>query len=436
VSATVDRDAGRGVGEVPGARVVVVLLAAAWIVVLTLYVRHAVVLSSDSINNHVHVWYIAHDLWHHARLPWRMPVLAHGGAYAYPYGFVNWTTAALVWPLFGNWAVTLWTALGAVGCIVATFVAFPELRSGWWAAAVLANPAIIEALLFGQQSFAWGSMLLLFGVAAWRRGHHAWAAVLVGLGQANHAAIVLPIGLLLVAFALAISRDRLEILRWYALSLLITLPAIWLVFSSPTTVQTSTGSQVVDFFGTLGPRVLIVALPIFCVVLQRTGIAALAPLGFVVALIASLAFEVPLNVGQQWHALVRRGADTASLDEYLRSPAFVPGLTYRVLRAGDGKLGLYHVLRAGGRLDSELFPESMAGQRSFRDADEYAAFLCARRIDRIVHDDSHDAERHTNEIEMIDTLEREPHGGVALHRIASGSGWQVDAVDRSGCAPS
>ena len=38
----------------------------------------------------------------------------------------------------------------------------------------------------------------------------------------------------------------------------------------------------------------------------------------------------------------------------------MPGATYRVLRGGDGKLGMYHVLRAGGRLDSEMFPESMA----------------------------------------------------------------------------
>jgi hypothetical protein len=433
VPETVDRQAGRATGEVPGARVALVLLGAAWIVVLVLYLRHAIVLSSDSINNHVHVWYVARDVWHHARLPWRMPVLAHGDAFAYPYGFVNWTTAALAWPLFGNWVVTLWTALGVVGCIVATFVAFPELRSGWWAAAVLANPAIIDALLFGQQSFAWGSMLLLFGVAAWRRGHPAWAAVLVGLGQANHAAIVLPIGVLLVAFALVISRDRLEILRWYALSLAITLPAIWLVFASPTTVQTGTGAEIVDFFGTLGPRVFIVALPILCVVLQRTGIPALAPVGLVVALVAGLSFEVPLNVGQQWHALVRKDADTASLDAFLRSPEFVPGLTYRVLRAGDGKLGLFHVLRAGGRLDSEMFPESMAGDRSFHDPGVYAAFLCARKVDRILHDDTHDETRHTDEIEMIDALEREPHRGVGLRRIASGVGWQADAVDRSGC---
>jgi hypothetical protein len=433
VTETVHRDPGHGISQVPGARVAVVLLGVAWIVVLALYLRHSIVLSSDSVNNHVHVWYIARDIWHHARLPWRMPVLAHGDAFAYPYGFVNWTSAALAWPLFGNWTVTLWTALGVVGCIVATFVAFPELRSGWGAAAVLANPALIDALLFGQQSFAWGSMLLLFGVAAWRRGHHAWAAVLVGLGQANHAAIVLPIGVLLVVFALFISRDRIEILRWYALSLAITIPAVWLVLASPTTAQTGVGAQVVDFFGTLGPRVFIVALPIFCVVLQRTGIPALAPVGVLVALVAGLSFEAPLNVGQQWHALVRRGADTASLDAYLHSPAFVPGLTYRVLRGGDGKVGLYHVLRAGGRLDSELFPESM-GMNSFRDADAYAAFLCARRVDRILHDDTYDESRRTNEIEMIDALEREPRGGIVLHRVASGSGWRVDAVDRSGCS--
>jgi hypothetical protein len=330
--------------------------------------------------------------------------------------------------------VTLWTVLGAVGCIVATFTAFPELRSGWWAAAVLANPAIIDALLFGQQSFAWGSMLLLFGVAAWRRGHHAWAAVLVGLGQANHAAIVLPIGVLLVVFALIVSRDRREILRWYALSLVITIPAVWLVLASPTTAQAGIGGQVVNFFGTLGPRSLIVALPIFCVLLQRTGIAALAPLGLVVALVAGAAFEVPLNVGQQWRALVHRGTDTAALDAYLRSPAFVPGATYRVLYGGDAKLTLYHVLRAGGRLDSELFPEDLA-TRNFRDVHDYVAFLCSRRIDRIVHDDTFDESHHTNEIGMILMLERAPTDGVALQRVATGPGLLVDSVDRSGCSP-
>ena len=49
----------------------------------------------------------------------------------------------------------------------------------------------------------------------------------------------------------------------------------------------------------------------------------------------------------------------------------MPGATYRVLRGGDGKLGMYHVLLAGGRLDSEMFPESMA-IRSFATPSAYA----------------------------------------------------------------
>src|SRR5438128_2558369 len=83
-----------------------------------------------------------------------------------------------------------------------------------------ANSAIIESLLFGQQAFAWGAALLLLGIAAWRRERPLAAALLVGLGQATHAAIVLPIGALLVAACLPFVPDRRALLRWYALSVL------------------------------------------------------------------------------------------------------------------------------------------------------------------------------------------------------------------------
>jgi hypothetical protein len=416
-----------------GGAIALVVMAMLWVVVVALYLSHRIVLSSDSMNNYVHVWWIARDLWHHGMLPWRMPVLGHGAAYAYPYGFVNWTVAALLWPLFGNWAVTLVSVLGALGCIAATFLAFPELRSGWWAAAVLANPSIIEALLFGQQSFAWGATLLLLGIACWRRERRLAAALLVGLGQATHPAVVLPMGVLLVAAYLPFAPDRRALLRWYALSVAIALPAVVLVFASPGYADSTMRDRLVNFFGTLAPRIWVVAFPIGLVLLRRTGIRAFAPLALAAALIANVALQEPLNVTFQWRAL-RRTADTSSLDTFLRSPEFVPGATYRVLRSSDdGKLSLYHVLLAGGRLDSELFPES-AAVRNFKTPSDYARLLCDRHVDFVIAFSSYTTARRTNEIARLRELAADASQPVRARAIGRGPGDVVYRINRSGCS--
>ncbi|MDQ1512132.1 MAG: hypothetical protein QOG50_3976 [Actinomycetota bacterium] len=422
----------RRTDAVPGGNIALAVTAILWIGVLAWYLDHRIFLSSDSMNNYVHVWGIARDLWHHGHLPWRMPELGHGDAYAYPYGFANWTSAAIVWPVLGNWGVTLWTALGAVGCIAATFLAFPELRRGWWAAAVLANPAIIESLLFGQQSFSWGCALLLLGVAAWRRERPLVAALLVGVGQATHAAIVLPIGALLVAACLPFVPDRRALLRWYALSLLITLPAVVLVFVSPGYADATTRDRLVNFIGTLGPRCLLVAMPVIFALARRTGIRAFAPLALVIAVGVNIALEEPLNVAWQWRGFTRV-ANTASLDSFLRSPEFVPGATYRVLRSGaDAKLGLYHVLRGGGRLDSELFPESMA-IRDFPTLADYEQLLCDRHVDFVIAYDRYALARHTNEIAVLRRLDATPTARVRLHPVERARDHVVYAVDRADC---
>jgi hypothetical protein len=414
--------------EAPGGTVALAIVVAAWAGVIVLYLSHSIVLSSDSINNHVHVWWIAHELWHHGHLPWRFPQLGHGDAYAYPYGFVNWTTAAVVWPLFGDWAVTLWTVVGTVGCALATFVAFPELRRGWWAAAVLLNSALIEALLFAQQSFVWAAMLLLLGIAGWRSGRRGLAAVLVGLAQLTHPVVVGPIALVVVLLYLPFTRDRLAVIRWYALACLIALPGVVIVFASPT--YADAGSQVVNFFGTVGPRVLIVVLPMFYVLLRRTHRPWLGPAACLLSLGFSVGFQAPLNVGMQWKALTHHGASTEALDSYLASPQFVPGATYRVLMAGDGKLGLYKVVRAGGRIDSELFPESMA-VRDFSSMDEYVKLLCDRRIDRILYSPSYDA-HDTNEGAVLHALVARP--ASPLRNDARTPGIEAYAFDRGSCA--
>jgi hypothetical protein len=110
----------------------------------------------------------------------------------------------------------------------------------------------------------------------------------------------------------------------------------------------------------------------------------------------------------------------------------VRGATYRVLRGGDGKLGLYHVVKAGGRLDSEMFPETMA-IRDFHDVPEYEKLLCDRHVDQILHFASYDASRHTNERETITRLAARPGERIRLQRLADGSGFEAYAVDRRSC---
>jgi hypothetical protein len=415
-----------------GGNVVLALFALGWVVLVAVYLSHTIEFGSDSINNHVHVWWVADDLWHHGRLPWRFPLLGHGDAYAYPYGFVNWTTAALLWPLFGNWAVTLWTVVGSVGCIVATFVAFPELRRGYWAASVLANPAILFTLLFGQQSFAWASLLLLFGIALWRRGHRAWAALLIGIAQATHPVIVGPMTLLVFLCYIPFTRDRWAAVRWYALTCVIALPALAIVVASPGYTDSSPGSQIVNFFSTLGPRVFVVIYPMICVVLRRTNINLLAPVALLFAIVAIVSLIFPLNGIAQIRVLAKYHVDTKSLDAYLHSPNFEPGRTYRVLRGGDNKLGLYHVVQAGGQLDSELFPESMA-MRDFDTVAEYEQLLCERHVDQIIHYNAYDTARHTNEHEILAALAAQPGKTITLTPITSGADYQIYAVNRSRC---
>ncbi len=93
-------------------------LAAAWIGGLALLLRHRLIVSHDTMINYAHVWYVSKRLWGGHGIPFRMPVLGHGQAFAFPYGVVPWLTAAVARPLAGDWIVTLWMVLGIAGLLV------------------------------------------------------------------------------------------------------------------------------------------------------------------------------------------------------------------------------------------------------------------------------------------------------------------------------
>lgn len=407
------------------------LAALGWAVMVVAYLRPPIALSPDSMNNYAHVWWIAQHLWRDGTIPWHMPVIGHGDAITFPYGAVNWTFAALLRPLGVDRATGVVTVIGALGSIVATFVAFPELRRGWFAAAVLVEVPLVRMLLLGQQSFAWAAMFGLLGIAAWRRERWLLAAVLVAVAQANHAAVVLPIGVLGVTVALVVRPERARIARWYALALALSVPAVFAVLSTPAYADSSTRDRVVNFFSAIGPRILVVALPLAFVALGRRYGGRGAVVAFLLSVVVHGALYSPLEERMGWRTFSRVPA-TAAAEEYVRSSAFRAGATVRFLRGSDSKLGRYIALRAGARLDSEFFPESEA-IRSFRSIAAYETLLCERHVDSVVVFGSYDSTRRTNEHALLRRIAAGGADRISVHLVDEGPSFDAYAVVRTGC---
>ena len=362
---------------------------------------HRIFVTNDSLSDYVHVWYVADRLWHGHGVPLHMPVLGHGDALAFPYSFLPWFTAALLRPVFGDWVVTLWLVLGFLAIAAAMWCAFPELRRGWWFAMLLIDPMLVEGPLLGQMPFVWAAAFLFAAIACWRDRRLVPATLFLGAAEATHPAVILPIAGVLVLARLYWETKRAHLLAVYAVSLVIAAPAAWMTLASPTVQDISRTALISDFFGTVSLRAIAVAAPFIALVLRRTPLAR-APAALFVALIGLNLVLVPVRHDQYgWTALTR--TPNTSLSAFIDSPNFVHGATYRILRVGDGKVGMYQLVRAGARLDSELFPESI-DRRSFPSPDAYVAFLHARHVQYVIIYYSYDRRYGTNEHALLGTL--------------------------------
>jgi hypothetical protein len=388
-------------GVTPPAKLVAAVVTVLWAIVLVLILRHRVFVSHDSISNYGHVWWVSDQLWGGDGVPFRMPVIGHGKAFAFPYGFLPWFTASLFHPLLGDWVVTLWIVLGFVGLVVAMFWAFPEIRQGWWAATALVNPALVIAPITGQLPFIWGSAMLMAAIGCWRRQRYIEAAILAGLGQATHPAVVLPIAALLVLGRLKWEPDRRQLLKFYAISCVIALPATWIVFVSPVFVDSSALVIIAQFFGTLVVRSFVFAVPVLLLLFRRLRWSWLPVTLFIFTLSLNVALGDLLDTRYAWGALNRK--PNTDLLQFVNSPKFEPEKTYRILRAADGKVGMYQIVRKGGHLDSEFFPESI-DRRSFPSTEAYSEFVRTRRVDYVIAYDSYDRRYRTNEHALLDEL--------------------------------
>jgi len=393
----------------PG-NIALIAVAAAWVVVLALILRHRIFVTNDSVSNYMHVWYVAERIWGGHGIPLHMPVLGHGDAFAFPYGFLPWFSAALLRPVFGDWIVTLWLVVGFLGLVAAQWWAFPELRGGWWTALLLCDPMLVEAPVLGQLPFLWATALLFAAIACWRRGWWLAAAIVLGAAQATHPAVILPIAGPLILARLYWEPHRSHLLAWYALSLLIAAPATLLVLASPSVGDSSTGTLVANFFDTVSLRAIVIAAPFIGLVLQRTPLARM-PAVLLVGLIGLNAILVPIRQNEYAWGALNRTPDTSLLD-FIHSPAFTPDSqrTYRILRVADGKIGMYQLVQAGARLDSEPFPESI-DRRSFASVADYLAFLRKRDVGYVIIYSAYDDRYATNEHALLQELTLAP--GVA-----------------------
>jgi hypothetical protein len=345
---------------------------------------------------------------------------------------VPWLTAAVARPLAGDWIVTLWIVLGIAGLLVATFLAFPELRRGWWAATLLINPALVAAALIGQMPFTWGAALLMLAIAAWRRGRPGWAAVLGALAQVTHPAVVAPLALGLVALRLPFepASSRRRLLRWYGLSLLPMIPATWLVVRSPVFEESATWVKLANFVTTLVPRSAVLVIPVALVLLLRPGQRRvwIGPAAFAVTAALLAVSWRPLLLPEASRSLWRK-PDRAML-RFVASPSFHPGATYRVLRVPDFKVGMYQMLRAGGRLDSEFFPESIV-RRRWPSATEYGEFLRRRQVDYVMIWGGYARVFHANDADRLTELEAcRPGAPVCARLIERDRPWTLWEISR------
>ena len=414
-------------------RAVLVVVGVAWAGVLLAITPQRIYLTTDMVSNHVHVWFIASQLWHGHRIPLHMPVLASGDAFTFPYASLPWLVGALLWPLGGDHVVTLLLVVGAIAVIATTYWAIPGVRRGWWAVAILLNPALLTSVLLGQLPFLWAAALFLGAIGAWRRGHRVIATALLALSLIVHPAVMLPISIVIVGIGVVVLRDRGRLALAWLIAVVLSAPAIVLTLSSPVVDQTSRRFELLTLGLTVLTRVWVIGVPLVYEQLARIsgGWGRLAlPLGFsVLSLGLLLPMWRPFSLDTGWAALAGH-APADELRSFVTTPPLQPGRTYRVLTGADSKYGIYQVVRHGGVLDSELFPESLH-RASFGSRRGYAAFLADRRVQSIVVAPSYRSTYHSNEPRLVEAMAASGQctAGIRIVEVERGDGWTLYDVE-------
>ncbi len=102
-----------------------------------------------------------------------------------------------------------------------------------------------------------------------------------------------------------------------------------------------------------------------------------------------------------------------------------------MLRVPDFKVGTYQMLRAGGRLDSEFFPESIV-RRRWPSATEYGEFLRRRHVDYVMIWGGYARVFKANDADRLAELEAcRPDTPVCAREIERNTRWTLWEITRT-----
>ncbi len=381
-------------------------LFGAWLVVLALMLAKTVYLGTDSMNNYAHVWYLQERLFEFGEFPRHVHLLDNGRALAFPYGLVPWTAGALLYPVLGDWAVTLLMVVGVVGVVVAGALVRPAMRDPWLLALFVLNPFFVDAVLVFQFSFIWSTLFFFLCVYAAERRRWVLMAALAWLAVTTH-----PImgGGALGAFGLVV------LLRWrehpgqaaaaLAVAALASAPLIWLTVQTPSLGDNNATTVLLSVLDILPRRGLVMVGPFLLAALALQVRSHYRP--WLALVMGGLLVAVPLASGAFGYA---QGGYEGLFkgrrylyESYLASSQFEPGAVYRVLEQNQFEDGMYDFIRAGGVLSSEFFTESTF-RRDFTEA-QYQCFLSVKVTDFVAIEPAYVAQYNVNEQELLSNLE-------------------------------
>jgi hypothetical protein len=293
-------------------------------------------------------------------------------------------------------------------CLVAASAVRPAMRSPWMMILFILNPFFVDAIFSVQFPFIWAACFFFVYVMAMDRRHYLMAGV---LGWMSVSAQPVYAGPAVALYWLWTFRQS----PWERRKLTV-LAAVCGVALTPVAVLTLDTPALSDNGAALIFRSIIADIPRRGSILGFPfAVQALAPLllrhyRFVAgAMAGALAIWLPfangfmgIAEGGYIEGLKRDPRDPYAA--FVASPAFLPGAHYRLLTPNDREQGYLYLARNGGVLASELFTESQF-KRSFQ-PEQYGCFLQGKRVDFVLVEYDYFRQYHTNERDILQTLER------------------------------